>query len=218
MSSASLAVVHRARPEPARIAALSATLALNLSLLLVALRPQAPSVPRARAAHDTTLIDWISAPRPAPEPPAPPLPKPLPKPLPATPRVMPKPATPPVAAPTDEGRLAATPAPPAATPAPIGDAAPAPVEASLAYRAAPLRYPVQALRRHMQGTVLLRVLVDESGKPLDVRVARTSGYPLLDRSAREQVLAGWRFSPARVDGRAVRAWAQVPVSFALRGM
>lgn len=68
----------------------------------------------------------------------------------------------------------------------------------------------------MQGTVLLRVLVDENGKPLQVEVENSSGYALLDHSAREQVLASWRFRPARVDGRAVRAWARVPVSFALQ--
>jgi protein TonB len=92
----------------------------------------------------------------------------------------------------------------------------APVEASLAYRLAPLQFPVQALRDRMHGTVLLRVLVDETGKPLDVVVEHGSGYGLLDRSAREQVLAGWRFQPAMVQGKPVRAWARVPVSFDLR--
>ena len=43
-----------------------------------------------------------------------------------------------------------------------------------------------------------------------------SGYALLDRSARDQVLAGWRFQPAMVAGQAVRAWARVPVNFDLR--
>jgi len=47
-------------------------------------------------------------------------------------------------------------------------------------------------------------------------VERSSGYALLDRSARAQVLAGWRFQPASVGNHAVRAWARVPVSFDLR--
>ncbi len=34
---------------------------------------------------------------------------------------------------------------------------------------------------------------------------------------REQVLAGWRFQPAIVNGHATRAWASVPVTFTLRG-
>ena len=64
--------------------------------------------------------------------------------------------------------------------------------------------------------MLLRVLVDETGKPLDVVVEHGSGYALLDRSAREQVLAAWRFQPAMVQGKPVRAWARVPVSFNLQ--
>jgi protein TonB len=59
--------------------------------------------------------------------------------------------------------------------------------------------------------------VDETGKPLQVSVAQGSGHTVLDRSAREQVLAHWRFQPATVNGQAVRAWATVPVTFALRG-
>jgi len=47
-------------------------------------------------------------------------------------------------------------------------------------------------------------------------VEHGSGYGLLDRSAREQVLASWRFQPAMVGGKPVRAWARVPVSFDLR--
>jgi protein TonB len=31
-------------------------------------------------------------------------------------------------------------------------------------------------------------------------------------------LAGWRFQPASLGGRAVRAWAKVPVSFDLRAL
>ncbi len=70
----------------------------------------------------------------------------------------------------------------------------------------------------MQGTVLLRVLVDETGRPVQVEIAHGSGYLVLDRSAREQVLARWRFQPAIVNGHAVRAWASVPVSFVLNNL
>ena len=70
----------------------------------------------------------------------------------------------------------------------------------------------------MQGTVLLRVLVDETGRPVQVEIERGSGHALLDRSAREQVLAHWRFVPAMANGHAVRAWAQVPVSFVLHDL
>jgi protein TonB len=51
-----------------------------------------------------------------------------------------------------------------------------------------------------------------------VLIDHSSGYALLDRSAREQVLASWRFQPAVVQGQHVRAWARVPVRFALRDL
>jgi periplasmic protein TonB len=67
----------------------------------------------------------------------------------------------------------------------------------------------------MQGQVILKVLVDESGVPQDVTIEQSSGFSLLDRSAHDQVLKGWRFEPAMVNGHAVRAWARVPVTFNL---
>lgn len=217
MSSASLAVPSRAHPDPVRIAALSATIALNLAAFVIAIRPKAPSLMPAALPHASLLVRWIEAPKPAPPPP-PVVVKPLPPRPVAMPRVTPVAVHPPVVVPTTEGRIAAPAVPPATLPStgtPTTTTA-APVEATLAYRSAPLRYPHTALRQHLQGTVLLRVLVDETGKPIDVQIAHSSGYTLLDHSAREQVLAGWRFTPAMANGHPVQAWAQVPVSFALR--
>lgn len=216
MSSASLAVAVRPHPEAARVVALSAAIALNLAALLILTRPLAPQV--LALAHRLATVPQVVLIEPPPKvspPPAIEL-KPLPHPPTAPVRVQPHPSVvPPAAAPSVEGTQP-TPAvaPPSATPA---DTA-APVEATLAYRSAPLQFPVQAMRRHMQGTVLLRVLVDESGTPVQVEVEHGSGYALLDRSAREQVLAHWRFQPAQVNGHAVRAWARVPVSFVLHDL
>ncbi|MGA7437905.1 MAG: energy transducer TonB, partial [Luteibacter sp.] len=95
----------------------------------------------------------------------------------------------------------------------------APVEMSLAYVAAPApKYPQQAIRGHMQGTVTLRVLVDESGKPLQVVVESSSGHRVLDDAARNQVLGSWRFQPAVQNGQHVKAWARIPVTFDLRSI
>jgi len=105
-----------------------------------------------------------------------------------------------------------------APPSNVGPPSVAPGVVSLAYRSSPLKFPIQAMRMHMQGTVLLRVLVDENGKPVDVVIEHGSGYPLLDKSAREQVLARWQFHPAVIVGHAVKAWARVPVTFALQQM
>jgi len=220
MSSASLAVAHRTHPDHARIAAISAAIVLNLAVIVIASRPTAPAF--FHAIEQINPIPTIRFVKPEPPPPAaPPVEmKPLPHP-PAAPVAHPRPvpANPPAVVAGTEGNVAV---PPVATPTLLpnatmpGPAAAAPVEASLAYRSAPLRFPTRALQQRMQGTVLLRVLVDETGKPVQVSVERRSGYLLLDRSAAEQVLAGWRFQPATVNGQAVRAWARVPVTFSLR--
>jgi protein TonB len=221
MSSAYLAPsrAHAHQPDLVRIAALSAAMAVNLTVFLAAMRP----LPPMAVLHPATPDLGVRFIPPKAEP-APPPPPPAVQPLHRTHQALPvaRPVVPAVR-PTDEGTRVAPPvvAPTIAPPAindvtsPTATAGP-PVEASLAYRSAPLHFPAQAIRQHMRGTVLLRVLVDETGKPIEVAIERSSGYLLLDRSAREQVLAGWRFQPARVDGRAVRAWARVPVSFELR--
>lgn len=220
MSSASLAVAPRHRPDQLRVAALSAAIALNLVVLVAAMRPLVPHVTASPPEPRPLTFRWT--PPPPPIPPQPPVldVKPLPVPVPPAPvtRVKHAPVAPPVVTPIEDGNVQA---PPATTPtlaptAPDATAAPAPIEASLAYRRAPLSYPAQAVRQRMHGTVLLRVLVDEQGKPIEVRIEQSSGYVLLDRSARAQVLDGWSFQPAMIDGKAVRAWARVPVNFDLR--
>ncbi|HMH69385.1 MAG TPA: energy transducer TonB [Pinirhizobacter sp.] len=78
-------------------------------------------------------------------------------------------------------------------------------------------YPSTARRMHMQGTVVLRVLVDVDGKPLQVVVESSSGHAELDRAAQNQVLSKWRFQPATAQGRPTQAWARIPVTFNLQG-
>lgn len=90
------------------------------------------------------------------------------------------------------------------------------VGAHLEYEdAPPPRYPVEAIRESLAGTVTLRVLVDVDGRPIDVRIERSSGYRILDAAARKQVLAKWRFRPAMQAGRAVQAIGLIPVEFNL---
>jgi len=87
---------------------------------------------------------------------------------------------------------------------------------TLAYDVHPApRYPRQAMRTGVEGTVTLRVLVDEQGWPKSVEVERSSGHRELDRAAREHVLAKWRFHPAQRQGRTISAYALVPIAFNL---
>ena len=211
----SAAGVH---PDTVRIVAMSAAIALNAAALIAVMRPMVatlsfspPSVAAIR------LIDHPAEPKVVPPPPI------DLKPLPARPKTqpvqsvkpveVPPPVTQPV--PSDEGTAPMVPDLPVAVAPPAVSSAP--VEANLAYVSAPApAYPRTAVLAHMQGTVTLRVLVDESGKPLEVIVESSSGHAVLDKAAREQVLAKWRFQPATAGGRPVQAWARIPISFDLR--
>lgn len=221
MPSASLAVAYRpshAHLDKVRVAALSAAIALNLAALLAVMRPLAPQIAATFDKTKDLVLVWDT---PKPIPPDPPpidlQVKPKTPPI-TTPRAIPKAPTPPAVVPTDAGNIPAPPATPTIEPAveapPVADAAP--IEATLAYRTAPLTFPSAAIRRKLHGTVILRVLVDAEGKPTQVVIDKSSGSELLDKSAREQVLANWRFQPATMQGHAVQAWARVPVSFELR--
>ena len=82
--------------------------------------------------------------------------------------------------------------------------------------APPPAYPAQALRMRQQGQVMLRVLVDEAGRPAEVAIESSSGFRLLDEAAVKAVKKRWHFLPATRDGAAIQAWALVPVSFVLQ--
>ncbi|MFP7721910.1 energy transducer TonB [Lysobacter sp. A3-1-A15] len=85
---------------------------------------------------------------------------------------------------------------------------------TLEYAHAPApRYPVRALRDGRGGVVVLEVLVDVDGRPLEVSIVRSSGHRDLDRAAQRQVEQSWRFQPAMRDGVAVRAIGRIPVEF-----
>ena len=75
-------------------------------------------------------------------------------------------------------------------------------------------YPIIARRRGMEGLVLLRVDVDKLGCPLAVKIKRSSGYKILDRSALLTVQT-WRFIPAKRGNVAVRASVDIPIRFSL---
>jgi protein TonB len=75
-------------------------------------------------------------------------------------------------------------------------------------------YPMQARRRGLQGTVMLRVLVDAGGSAADVRLAVSSGHSILDQAAMNSV-RGWQFTPGMSGGRPRQMWVEVPVRFVL---
>ena len=79
----------------------------------------------------------------------------------------------------------------------------------------PPSYPEIARRNGWEGTVLLRLKIDASGRVLDVVVRETSGYPVLDAEAVNAVRS-WKGEPARRAGHAVPTEEFLPIRFRLR--
>jgi protein TonB len=75
-------------------------------------------------------------------------------------------------------------------------------------------YPPRCLRMGIEGTVRVRVLVGEDGRPQEVTIGKSSGEAALDEAAMEAVRY-WRFEAAQRNGVPVRAWAVVPIEFKL---
>lgn len=77
---------------------------------------------------------------------------------------------------------------------------------------APL-FPDEARKAGLAGTVLLRVEIDENGRPLAVAVRRSSGHEVLDQAALRAV-RNWRFEPARSRGKTIGTRLEIPIRFA----
>lgn len=75
-------------------------------------------------------------------------------------------------------------------------------------------YPLSARRRGYAGVVMLSVEVLADGSVGRLKMKKTSGYDLLDKSAHDAV-KGWKFSPAKKMGTPVTMWVDVPVKFEL---
>jgi protein TonB len=78
----------------------------------------------------------------------------------------------------------------------------------------PMPYPRTARRRGWEGEVLLRVDVSAAGTVTDIQLEKSSGYRILDNTARREV-RNWRFSPASHNGKPRADTVLVPVHFKL---
>jgi TonB family protein len=76
----------------------------------------------------------------------------------------------------------------------------------------PFRYPVHLWRRGIEGEVVLRIHITESGAVDSVELAGTSGHAVLDSIA----VAGaglLKYHPATLGKKSVAVWATLPVRF-----
>ncbi|HEV7491789.1 MAG TPA: energy transducer TonB [Rhodanobacteraceae bacterium] len=196
-----------------RISAWSGSFTAHIVILLLVLLPL--TVPATREQATTIVARTIEQTSP------PVFPEPPPPQIPHRAHTTPVRAVPPtIPLVQSSGSIAATVA--LTDPAPVDDASSPSADIGsggasqiLAY-ASPLhpRYPPASMRAHEQGIVMLRVLVDETGFPERVEIARSSGHALLDAAAEESVRHA-RFRPVMRNGRAISAWGTVPIEFRL---
>ncbi len=79
-----------------------------------------------------------------------------------------------------------------------------------------LQYPKSALRREIEGKVVLNILVDKKGTPVEVKVVTSSGFSILDNAAISSAKA-WSFEPIDVKETNVDfIWVQVAIDYKIK--
>jgi len=76
-----------------------------------------------------------------------------------------------------------------------------------------LVYPKKAVRKRIEGTVLLQFIVDKEGNVSNLRAL--SGDPLLQEAALKAMEDSPRWNPAVQDGRKVKSYKKQPIVFKL---
>jgi protein TonB len=78
----------------------------------------------------------------------------------------------------------------------------------------PPRYPRLARKRKYQGVVILEVFVNQEGDVGDIKVFKSSGYAILDKTALKTV-KNWEFEPGKRGDENVGMWVRAPIRFKL---
>ncbi|WP_244110902.1 energy transducer TonB [Burkholderia gladioli] len=125
---------------------------------------------------------------------------------------------PPPPVPTPSAALAPAPTPPAPAPGPNLLDTPKQISSAelkqLGCRIPRPDYPPKARRLEQEGTVVVRLTIGADGAVKTARVARSSGYPLLDAAALISIEAG-RCQPYTTAGIARAVEAEQPIAFNL---
>jgi TonB family protein len=77
------------------------------------------------------------------------------------------------------------------------------------------RYPEEAVKKGLQGTVVVKFRITSKGTVNGYEITK-SVCPELDAEAMRVVMTITRFEPAMVDGKPVSAWFHLPINFTLR--
>jgi protein TonB len=88
-------------------------------------------------------------------------------------------------------------------------------EPRLVSRVPPI-YPYSARRRGINGEVVVRFLVDTSGRVNKLTIVRAQPKGIFEQAV-EQSINRWRFKPGYFQGRPVATWVVLPIRFKLSG-
>ncbi len=75
-------------------------------------------------------------------------------------------------------------------------------------------YPALAKRLEKEGTVLLRVTIDEQGRPLEIEVLKKAGFGFDEEAVK--AIKDSSFVPAKRDGKPLACRAILPIRFVLK--
>ena len=78
----------------------------------------------------------------------------------------------------------------------------------------PPAYPLEAIRKRLEGVVTLRLSINSSGAVTGVEVIESSGHRILDQAAVNAV-SRWKGTPATRWGRSVASTERLPIRFRL---
>ena len=78
------------------------------------------------------------------------------------------------------------------------------------------RYPADARRRKMEGTVVVAFTVRSNGQVSGVRLKRSSGHAALDREVRAMIKRAAPFPPMPQDSGRKALSLSVPINFKMR--
>ena len=75
-------------------------------------------------------------------------------------------------------------------------------------------YPRIARESGWEGTVIVRTLIDTTGKPSQLKIRKSCGHPTLDQAAQDAIQR-WAFQPAKDGNIPISKWVDIPIKFDL---
>lgn len=66
----------------------------------------------------------------------------------------------------------------------------------------PPQYPIRALKRNLEGYVVMEFTIDIDGRPKDIAVIEASPKNIFEREAR-RALQRWKYQPKRINGKGI---------------